>query len=98
MPARAGRSPAATRSAALLENSGKLSGSGTLVVDPGTMVNSGSVGIGVTLDAGSYLDNTGTGTISLTSGSAVTGTGGAVSVTNAGTITSTGPSSQGVYL
>jgi hypothetical protein len=79
----------------MLTNTGTLTGVGTLTIDPGTMVNSGYLGLQVALQTGSTLDNTSTGTISVTSGSAVTGTGGAVSVVNAGTIEST---NAGVYL
>ena len=62
-----------------LTNNGTLTGSGTLIVDPGTMVNTGSVGVTVTLDAGSYLDNTNTGLIAAGGyGSSVYGDGGAV--------------------
>ncbi|HEX3881554.1 MAG TPA: hypothetical protein VHW66_02745 [Stellaceae bacterium] len=82
----------------ILTNSGTLTGSGTLFVDPGTMVNSGSVGIAVTLDGGSYLDNTSTGLISV-AGTAVYGdTYGADSVTNAGTIEATGAGGVGIDL
>ena len=42
-------------------------------VDPGTMTNTGSVGISVTLDGGSYLNNTSTGVINV-AGTAVYGT------------------------
>ncbi len=80
--------------AGTLTNTGTLTGGGVLIVDPGRMVNGGSVGIGITLAAGSYLDNT--GTIAVASGAGVYGTGGAVSVTNAGTII--GTAGLGIFL
>jgi hypothetical protein len=81
-----------------LDNDGDITGSGKLVVDPGTMINSGSVGIAVTLSgAGNYLSNTSTAVISV-GGNAVYGTGGAVSVTNAGAIEGTGTLVDGILL
>ena len=81
-----------------LSNAGTLSGSGTLLVDPGAMTNSGSVGLAVTLDGGSYLDNTTSGVIDV-AGTAVYGApGGVVTVSNSGTIKATGATGDGILL
>jgi adhesin HecA-like repeat protein len=47
-----------------LTNTGSLYGSGTLVVDPASLFNSGYIGVTVTLPGGGTLDNEATGTIS----------------------------------
>ena len=80
-----------------LTNTGTLTGTGSLVVDPATLFNSGSIGVAVTLLAGSYLDNLATGTIA-TAGTAVYGALGASTVVNAGTIQGTGTAGVGVAL
>ena len=70
---------------ATLLNAGALSDAGTLLVG-GTMVNSASIGgSGITLTSGGVLNNAAGGTITA-AGLAVAGTGGASTVTNAGTI------------
>ena len=80
-----------------LTNIGTLTGGGKLVIDPATFTNSGYNSVEVALDAGSYLDNTNTGTINV-AGTAVYGYGGPVSVVNAGTIEATGTGGIAVYL
>ncbi len=76
-------------------NQGSISGTGRLLVDPATFVNSGSVGIEVTLDGGSYLGNSATISVA---GTAVYGTNGANTVVNSGTITGTGTAGVGINL
>jgi hypothetical protein len=79
-------------------NAGTIVGTGKLIVDPASMTNSGYVGIEVTLSgARSYFGNTSTGTLKVAT-TGVFGTGGAVSVVNAGTINSTGGSGIAVNL
>ena len=73
-----------------------LVGFGSLTLDPGTMTNGDYVGVAVTLDGGSYLDNTATGTIKA-AGDAVIGSGGPVSVANAGTIASTSGMGESIW-
>jgi len=46
-----------------LTNAGILTGTGPLIVDPGTMFNTGSIGLEVTLAGGGVLDNLAGGTI-----------------------------------
>jgi hypothetical protein len=70
-----------------LTNTGSLTGAGSLVVDPASLVNSGYIGMTVTLSGGGYLDNTATGTIAA-AGNAVYGTLAAPTVVNGGTIAS----------
>jgi len=74
-----------------LTNTGSLTGLGSLVVDPATLVNSGSIGLTATLSGGGYLDNAATGTIAA-AGPAVYGTIAAPTIFNAGLIVaSSGP-------
>jgi hypothetical protein len=81
-----------------LTNAGSLSGAGTLIVDPATLFNTGSIGLEVTLSGGGYLDNEAGATIS-TTGVAVLGTTAAPTIVNAGKIlSSAGPSSFGIDL
>ncbi len=80
-----------------LTNTGTLSGPGTLIVDPATITNSGSIGLTVTLVGGSYFYNQVTGTVAV-AGIAVYGTLGAPTVVNAGTIAGTGTSGYGILL
>lgn len=81
-----------------LTNSGTISGNGTFIVNAGTLNNTGSISSKVTLEAGGYLDNTSTGKIAVTGSgvNAIYGTGGAVSIVNASTITAS--NGNGVYL
>ncbi len=76
---------------------GSLGGAGTFVVDPASVINSGSIGVTVTLAGGSYLDNKAGGKISR-AGTAVRGIGGAATVVNAGRIIGNGTTSEGIYL
>ncbi|HEV2334513.1 MAG TPA: hypothetical protein VGS13_03340, partial [Stellaceae bacterium] len=72
-----------------LTNTGSLSGAGTLIVDPATLLNSGSIGLGVTLAGGGTLNNQTGGAITA-AGIAVSATGGGATIVNSGTITGTG--------
>jgi fibronectin-binding autotransporter adhesin len=80
-----------------LTNAGKLTGTGALIVDPATLINSGYIGLTVSLTGGGYLGNASTGTIAV-AGTAVYGTGGAATIVNAGTVNATGTAGVGVDL
>ncbi|HEV2335933.1 MAG TPA: hypothetical protein VGS13_10580 [Stellaceae bacterium] len=69
-----------------LTNAGVITGGGRLIVDPATLVNSGSVGVSVTLAGGGTLANKTAGRITA-AGNALLGIGGAATVVNQGRIT-----------
>ena len=69
-----------------LTNSGTLTTTGTgILIDGNTLINSGSVGAGVTMSGGAYLGNP-TGGVITNATTAIVGLGGANTVTDAGTI------------
>ena len=72
-----------------LTNAGVITGGGRLIVDPATLINSGSVGVTVTLAGGGILDNKTAGRITA-AGNSVYGIGGAATVVNQGRITGVG--------
>src|SRR5207244_7891497 len=78
-----------------LTNAGTLTvGSGKLVVDPATLINTGSISGSITLANGGYLDNTATGMITA-SGPSVVGTLGAATVLDRGVISGSGVDTAG---
>jgi len=69
-----------------LTNLGTLTTTGTgILIDGNTLINSGSVGAGVTMSGGAYLGNL-TGGVITNAPTAIVGLGGANTVTDAGTI------------
>ena len=78
-----------------LTNNGTLGGAGTLTLTDGTVINNGSISATVTLAAGGYVDNAGSGAISGPA-NGIDFTGAAGTVINAGSIA--GLSGSGIDL
>ncbi|HEV2337015.1 MAG TPA: hypothetical protein VGS13_16030, partial [Stellaceae bacterium] len=76
-----------------LTNAGVITGGGKLVVDPASLINTGSIGMAVTLATGSYLDNKPSGAIAV-AGVAVLGSGRGTVVNQGGIASAAGVAVQ----